>query len=81
MLLLLNSTAMAIIVHGVLLGAVLGLLYRMHVLAAHTAKIDLDTAETALFVREHLSSIEGHVIHLQAALKTRTHVGTVLEYL
>jgi len=81
MLSLLSSAAMAIIVHGALLGTVLGLLYRLHTLTVHTAKLNIDAVAMALFVREHLSSLEYQVSHLQAASKVRTNAGVTLEYL
>jgi len=72
---------MTVMVYGVLLGAVLGLLYRVHTLTVHTAKLNTDVGDMVLFAREHLSSIECQVTHLQAVLKTRTDAGIVLEYL
>ena len=81
MVLFLSSTAMTMIVYGVLLGAVLGLLYRVHTLAIQTTKINLDMVDMAAFVREHLSNLEGQVTHLQAVLKPRKDAGIALEYL
>jgi len=81
MLLLLSSTAMTMIVNGVLVGTILGLIYRMHVVAKRTAKLDIRVVETALALQERLSSIEYRVTHIQAALKARKDPVTVLEYL
>jgi hypothetical protein len=82
MLSLLSSTAMTMIVNGVLVGTILGLIYRMHVVAVRTAKLNTDVVDTALLVRQRLSSIEYRVTHIQAALKARTNGDRVLlEYL
>src|SRR5882672_4399360 len=72
MLSLLSLSAITMIVHGALLGSVLGLLYQARKFSAHHRKCEQQIGEVKTFLYGHVRNLESRLSHLQTVVQAQT---------
>ena len=79
MLSLLSLSAVAMVIHGVLLGSVIGLLYQAQKFAAHQRKCEQQIGEVKSFLHGHVRNLESRLTHLQTVVQANSDLKEVSE--
>ena len=67
------------IVHGALLGSVMGLLYQARKFSAHHRKCEQQIGEVKTFLYGHVRNLESRLSHLQTVVQAQTDLKEVSE--
>ncbi len=79
MLSLLSLSAITMVVHGVLIGSVMALLFQTRKFAVHQHKCDQQIGEVKTFLYGHVRNLESRLSHLQAVVQAQTDLKDVSE--
>src|SRR5712691_8058249 len=79
MLSLVSLSALTMIVHGILIGSVMALLYQAQKFAAHQRKCEQQIGEVKSFLHGHVRNLESRLTHLQTVVQANSDLKEVSE--
>ncbi len=79
MLSLLSLSVITMVVHGVLIGSVMALLFQTRKFSAHHRKCDQQIGEIKTFLYGHVRNLESRLTHLHTVLQAQTDLKDVSE--
>ena len=79
MLSLLSLSVITMVVHGVLIGSVMALLFQTRKFSAHHRKCDQQIGEVKTFLYGHVRNLESRLTHLQTVVQANSDFKEVSE--